>query len=352
VTDVQQQVEDLASLFGCPVLAEDPQHHPLWWSTQGEVDDVRLRSILQRRPPPGAAALVSRLGLPDAVGPVRTPAVPELDMAERWCLPLRDGRTLLGYLWLLDRDGRIGAGDLEPARSCAAALVEAIGRTRPNEQGRRTRRDQLLARLLAARDDEAARELIELEGLAPQPVVAVNLSAGDAGWPLPDGLSVHVDPPAGATHTSGAPVPLPELAVAVTRARAADRAIRAGAVLTAPNWDALGAWHLIVAAPPELDPDRVHPGAQVLAAQKRPDLLQTACCVLDHGGDVTLSAEQLHIHRTTLYYRLERIEALTGVNLRLAPGRDALQAALRLAAYRATPADRTGIATIVEEPVR
>ena len=79
----------------------------------------------------------------------------------------------------------------------------------------------------------------------------------------------------------------------------------------------------------------MHPGAEALAAQKRRDLIDTARCVLDNGGDVTASAEQLHIHRTTLYYRLERIEALTGVNLRLARGRDALQMALHLAAYRA-----------------
>ena len=56
--------------------------------------------------------------------------------------------------------------------------------------------------------------------------------------------------------------------------------------------------------------------------------------MLDNGGDVTASAAELHIHRTTLYYRLDRIEALTGVNLRLAAGRDDLHLALQLAAYR------------------
>jgi DNA-binding PucR family transcriptional regulator len=61
--------------------------------------------------------------------------------------------------------------------------------------------------------------------------------------------------------------------------------------------------------------------------------------VLDNGGDVTVSAEQLHIHRTTLYYRLTRIEALTGVNLRLAAGRNDLHFALQLAAYRAAATD-------------
>jgi hypothetical protein len=336
VTSVQEQVEDLAAVSGCPVLVEDPQHHPLWWSTQGEIDGVRMRSILRREPPPGAAALVSRLGLPNVQGPVRTPALPELDMAERWCVPLRDGRDLLGYLWLLDPEGRVRERDLEPVLACAKVVTEAMTRARPTEEGRRQRRDHLLARLAAGPDAVAARELIELEGLLPEARVAVSIPAVPGGWLLPGGASVHADPPAATAHTSGTPVPLGELAVALRRARTTDRAIRAGAVLAAPIWDALGAWHLIVAAPPEITPGQVHRGAEVLAAQKRPGLIDTARRVLDNGGDVTVSAEQLHIHRTTLYYRLERIEALTGVNLRLAAGRDALHMALHLAAYRAT----------------
>ncbi|HET8581852.1 MAG TPA: helix-turn-helix domain-containing protein [Jatrophihabitans sp.] len=335
MTDVQQGVEDLATLLGCPVLVEDPQHHPLWWSTQGNVDDVRMRSILLRQPPPAAAALVSRLRLPDAPGPVRTPALPELDMAERWCVPLRSGRDLIGYLWLLDPDGRVGEEDLEPVRRCAAVVADALARTRPTEETRGKRRDHLLARLMAGPDAAAARELVELEGLSPAATVAVSTPAAAGGWPLPGGFSAHTDPSAIGARTSGRPVPIVELAAAVDRASKTDRAIRAGALLPAPTWDALGAWHLVVAAPPEVTPGLVHPGAEVLAEQKRPDLMVTARCVLDNGGDVTASAEQLHIHRTTLYYRLERIEALTGVNLRLAPGRDALQLALQLAAYRA-----------------
>jgi DNA-binding PucR family transcriptional regulator len=60
----------------------------------------------------------------------------------------------------------------------------------------------------------------------------------------------------------------------------------------------------------------------------------TARVVLDHGGDVTAAAAVLHLHRTTLYYRLDRIEELTGVDLRDGRARTDLQLALWLAAYR------------------
>jgi DNA-binding PucR family transcriptional regulator len=60
----------------------------------------------------------------------------------------------------------------------------------------------------------------------------------------------------------------------------------------------------------------------------------TARALLDAGGDVARTAERLHIHRTTLYYRIERIQAVTGVNLKTGAERDDLHLALRLWAYR------------------
>src|SRR3954471_24753893 len=148
MTDIQQQIEALAGVLGCAVLVEDQQHRPLWWSAQGDVDSVRTRSILQREAPAGAAALVSRLGLPYAPGPVRTPALPEVDMAERWCVPLRHGRGLLGYLRVLRAEGRVSGGDLDPVVACAKAAASVIARQQPSDEERDRRRGQLLTRLL------------------------------------------------------------------------------------------------------------------------------------------------------------------------------------------------------------
>ena len=332
--DVQDEVEALAAEVRCAVLVEDTRHRPLWWSAQGDVDAVRSRSILQREPPPLAAALVARLGLADACGPVRTPALPDVDMSERWCVPLRDGRRLLGYLWVIDADATIAETDLAPVLRCAELAARTLARIDPGPQAQARRRSVLLERLAAGPDPAAAQELIELEELRAGATVAVNTPLTGGGWTLADGSSVHVDPAATERHTSGAAVPLAELAVAVQRAAVTLRALRAGARLSAPSWDALGAWHLIVSAPEDLAPGQLHPGVDTLLAQRRPDLLTTARCVLDNGGDVTASAAHLHVHRTTLYYRLDRIAALTGVDLRLPAGREDLHLALQLAAYR------------------
>jgi hypothetical protein len=330
--DVQSAVDELGAALAHPVLVEDARHRPIWWSAQGQVDGTRMRTILQHEVDPAARAVVARLGLARAPGPVRTPAVPEADMLPRWCVPLRSGRELLGYLWVLNGDEAVTEAQLPQIVACADLAAMYLAQTPMTSEGRGRRRAALLARLAAGRDHDAARELIALEELDPASTVAVNAPRAADGWPLRGEMSVHVNPRAAVT--SAPPLPLAELHLAVRRALLTRQALRAGAALARPAWDALGAWHLIVAAPPDLAVADVHPGAEVLARQARPDLMITARTVLDHGGDIARAAAQLHIHRTTLYYRIERIEALTGVNLKTSPQRDDLHMALRLAAFR------------------
>jgi PucR C-terminal helix-turn-helix domain len=334
VRDVQSAVDELGASLAHPVLVEDARHRPIWWSAQGEVDGTRMRTILQHEVDPAAAAVVARLGLARAPGPVRTPAVPEAEMLARWCVPLRSGRELLGYLWVLNGDEAVTEAQLPQIVACADLAATFLAQSPMTSEGRERRRAALLARLAAGPDGAAARDLIALEELDPASTVVVNAPRAANGWPLRGEMSTHVNPSPRATATSGPPVPLAELRRAVRRATLTRQALRAGAVLTRPAWDALGSWHLIAAAPPDLAVADIHPGAEVLARQGRPDLMITARTVLDHGGDIARAAAQLHIHRTTLYYRIERIEALTGVNLKTSPRRDDLHMALRLAAFR------------------
>jgi len=331
---VQSAVDELGASLAHPVLVEDARHRPIWWSAQGQVDGTRMRTILQHEVDPAARALVARLGLPRASGPVRTPAAPEADMLPRWCVPLRSGRELLGYLWVLNGDEAVTEEHLPQIVACAELAAMYLAQTPMTSAGRSRRRAALLARLAAGPDAAAARELIALEELDPAVTVTVQAPRTSSGWPLRGNMSAHLNPPQREVATSGSPLPLAQLHVAVGRAAQTRQALRAGALLDRPAWDALGSWHLIAAAPPDLAVADVHPGADVLARRPRPDLEITARTVLDQGGDIARAAAELHIHRTTLYYRLDRIEALTGVNLKTSPQRDALHMALRLAAYR------------------
>jgi PucR C-terminal helix-turn-helix domain len=346
--DVQSAVDQLGTSLAHPVLVEDARHRPIWWSAQGQVDGTRMRTILQHEVEPAARAVVARLGLARARGPVRTPAAPEADMLPRWCVPLRSGRELLGYLWVLDGDETVTEQHLPQIVACADLAASYLAQSPMTSAGRVRRRAALLARLAAGPDDNAARDLIALEELDPLATVVVNAPRAEtgagAGWPLRGDMSVHASPPPGAAATSGPPLPLAQLHLAVRRASLTRQVIRAGAVLARPSFDALGSWHLIASAPADLAVADIHPGAEVLVRQRRPDLMITARTVLDYGGDIAKAAAQLHIHRTTLYYRLDRIEALTGVSLKTGPERDDLHMALRLAAFRLAdaPGARSG----------
>ncbi|MCL7381909.1 helix-turn-helix domain-containing protein [Streptomyces sp. 35G-GA-8] len=94
---------------------------------------------------------------------------------------------------------------------------------------------------------------------------------------------------------------------AVSAARASVAQPRFGAVA---RWTSIGAYRLLTALPTEPDPvirpllDPVHT-----------ELAHTAEVFLDHAGQAGRTASALGIHRQTLYYRLSRIEQLTGLDL-------------------------------------
>ena len=333
--DVQHAVDQLAARLDLSVLVEDRRQRPVWWSTRGPVDGTRVRTILNRRVDTAVARAVKSFDLAHAVAPVHTPGMPALDMWARWCMPVHAGDELLGLLWVLDPDDRVTPKDFAAIVDCADRAAEVLARAEVSRRDVARRRDRLVRLLLAGPDPEVARELARLERLPADARLQVDAAARRGGWSLPDGLRAHVAGPHPHPATSGAPLLLVDLAEAVRRADVTQAVVRAGADLDPVSWDALGAWRLVVEAPDDLAVASVHPAAVTLAALPRPDLLSTARTVLDLGGDVAAAAARLHLHRTTLYYRLDRIAELTGVDLRSGRGRTDLQLALWLVAYRA-----------------
>ncbi|MEV5104873.1 PucR family transcriptional regulator [Streptomyces massasporeus] len=123
---------------------------------------------------------------------------------------------------------------------------------------------------------------------------------------------------------------LADLATAWAEASAAARAALAEARFgPVAQWASIGPFRLLTTLPPEVAHD---PVARTLLAPVHHELARTAEVFLDCAGQAARAAAELGIHRQTLYYRLSRIEKLTGLDLD--DGEDRLLLHMALKAHR------------------
>ncbi|MCQ4206690.1 PucR family transcriptional regulator [Streptomyces longispororuber] len=370
--DYQELVDEISALLGAPATLENRDFRLIAFGAQlsdGEdgdtdfdastLDPVRTRSILTRSSTAAVRAWFEGFGIARATEPVRIPATPEAGVYRgRICLPVRHRGIVLGYVWLLDDDpgptgeqldaamevaGRIGAQLADEAQA-GADLTREFHSVLTAERG--WQRDMAVAALRTALGSRADG-LHTVVCVAPWPSAdpadapsVRTLPAADALCTVPWGLtgqclallvrlrSAEVLAPAltaaaklraraGAGPVAagiGAPrTDLAELATAWQEATAAARTALANPRLGPDTrWSAIGPYRLLTALPTEAAHDPVV--APLLAPAHR-QLARTAEVFLDCAGQAGRTAAALGIHRQTLYYRLSRVEQLTGLDL-------------------------------------
>ncbi|MFE2316970.1 PucR family transcriptional regulator [Streptomyces sp. NPDC059441] len=135
--------------------------------------------------------------------------------------------------------------------------------------------------------------------------------------------------PTVAAGVAGARVGLAELEAAWQEASAAARAVLAEPRLgPVAEWASIGPYRLLTALPPEAAHD---PAVRTLLSPAHRELARTAEVFLDCAGQAGRTAAELGIHRQTLYYRLSRVEQLTGLDLDDGEDRLLLHMALKAA---------------------
>ncbi|WP_340557661.1 PucR family transcriptional regulator [Streptomyces sp. GSL17-111] len=138
--------------------------------------------------------------------------------------------------------------------------------------------------------------------------------------------------PAGPGSTAGVSAGLPgltDLASAWRQALAAARAARAEPGLgPVAVWPSLGPYRLLTALPEAAQAD---PAVRRLLEPAHREMARTAEVYLDCAGQAGRTAAALGIHRQTLYYRLSRVEQLTGLDLGDGASRLLLHMALKTA---------------------
>ncbi|HEX2622293.1 MAG TPA: PucR family transcriptional regulator ligand-binding domain-containing protein [Phototrophicaceae bacterium] len=97
------------------------------------------------------------------------------------------------------------------------------------------------------------------------------------------------------------------------------------------HFDDLGYLHMLYrAGAGSLDGNPYTPALRLLLKEQQADLFHTLEVYLDTGGNGVATAERLHIHRSTLNYRLERIREICQTNLSDPTIQMNLQMALKL----------------------
>jgi hypothetical protein len=218
-------------------------------------------------------------------------------------------------------------GNAPGSGASAAAQVPADGRGPEASAESRRVADSRAAGASAAAQSPAGGREAGAGGTSQPSADGRAMGAGAASQPSADGRSPGASgtprppaagrtPPPGATPVAGIGAPrtgLSDLGVAWQEATAACRAglaePRFGTVV---EWAAIGPYRLLAALPPEAAHD---PVVAPLLSPAHHELARTAEVYLDRAGQAGRTAAELGIHRQTLYYRLSRVEQLTGLDL-------------------------------------
>ncbi|HEY0641538.1 MAG TPA: helix-turn-helix domain-containing protein [Pseudonocardiaceae bacterium] len=361
--NVQRLVDDLALRLGRPVLLEDHRQRVVAYSEQtGPIDDARRDSILRRQAGPEVRTLVRAAGVFESRGPLRIPA--RGSTFARVCVPVQHGERLLGLLWLIDRpvladpEVAVAAGvapglALELYRdSLAAGLAvrreqEAVAQVLLGTEASAAEGAALLVSAGALPGGESVtavvvrparwdREAVERGLLAVRSRLASrppHLVRPDHGVLLCPGrvtpADVHAALGLPAVLGTGRPRPLTLAAASYHEARhAAEVATRVPTLGPTASWSSLGVYRMLPTAPAA----ELHPGLErLLGEPAHRTLVETLETYLDLAGNVLATARALRLHRTSLYYRLQRVEELADTDLHNGDERLALHLSLKLA---------------------
>ncbi|HYV16534.1 MAG TPA: helix-turn-helix domain-containing protein [Conexibacter sp.] len=400
--ELEELVDALAVELGRPVGIDDQRHRVVAYSPHEDGrDDARAAAILRRRASEEAIQWFERRGVRQATTAVRTPANPSLGLARRICIPLRHADVAVGYLWIIDEPA-MGDEQLARVLARARRTADLLHRNQLLRRHGRAQEETLLRAVAREPRESARRaadELVSGELLEPASAYAVlvlratdaaasDRDAGeDVGGQLADslerlrrtlaprgvvtamvgrdGIAVLACSAADDARRRGEAlhalaqemrcgsefervvvgirevrslVDLPQACEqARTAASVATRVRDAGDVL---RWEELGSYATIAQARQAAHPADAIPEcmARLLRLPDASWLVETLEVYLEAATDVTATASQLHIHRSSLYHRLRRIEAITAMDLRRGDDRLSLHLGLRLWRMAGSPA--------------
>lgn len=378
--DLQELVDELAETLGRSVVINDAAYRPVVSSAQGdEIDELRARALLRRGTPAREREYLESVHLPLARRP-QTIDLRQFGAHERLAVPIRSDEDLLGILWLITgglpplREEHFRAIDaaVEVARDALSARADSHAPSARETVLRSllasdpvVRRDALSAAVRAHGVTRGEGTVVRAVAIGHDTGVVQRASLGRALESVTRSTMMFIGEVGAALIFLGradsaervGPIVTAEAERAGVILRAigsaalsdtdhdlrpvVDRALATAAVAemlpqlgSCLQAEEIGPWLLI--ADVVTDPDRLQwysPAAYALVHD--PDQLrrQTVEVLLDNAHQIRKVCEELHIHRTTLYYRLENMPQVVRDALDDGMQRSALHLGLKLAAY-------------------
>jgi hypothetical protein len=368
-------IDQLAEELGRSVVINDPAMQMLYASAHyGDEDPVRVRALLNHGAEPRARGHVLAQGVSDWIRAGLIPANPDIGMHARVCVPVRWEGELLGLLMVIDADGSMTTAELGRVNQVAQELAFTL-HSDSEQAGNEGKAEQTvldlvggdvsavraaIAALRASGDADAFAAVTAVKVAVcgavntTRPHVEIALRHALSGRPRPDrAAAMSAVPGDWAIILIGRPPPqsepttrritgildrVHELAAgqfrcvagigstedglghasrSLSRASLAFEAAALGLRDPVTSWDSLGAYGPVLSIPADrLTEAALPPELQrLLAADPDGHLSATLRAYLDAAGNGPLAAQELHIHRTSLYYRLGRIRELTGLDV-------------------------------------
>jgi len=366
--NIQALLDGLAAELGAPVALDDVDFRLLAHTAHSDgIDEVRRSWIMDRLLPEDVRQWLERQHVREAVGPVRTPAEPLLGVAfPRWCVPVRFRGMHFGFVWVLESNP-IPEDRLGPALVAAEQIGVISFRQRLLAQA-----DRDLLRLLLI-PSTGSESVSSAEALSIHPhkgpiAVAVVGATGGGGLDARALSDLEIAMQRAAEQASSESVlagvisglgvllaPLRSREDMLPARRLAESALRLAAyfsdggqffaaiggatslqrasrsyaeslralriVRAMPKqfgpiaaWDDLGVFRPLTLLPPSEMESVLDPRIRALLSNE--NLAATAEVFLELAGNVQETAGRLHLHRTALYHRLDRIAALYELDLR------------------------------------
>ena len=360
----------------------------------GDEDTLRVRSVLDRQIAPELQRHLLATGITEWTQPTILNSDGVFDFAPRLCCPIRCNDILLGYVWLIESADTIEgvAPNLNAlVQEAADTIGVLLYRKMLLRERERSQAESSLRLLLSPDREDRVRAVTEIEedsllastGHTTVLVAEVDQNPGQDGTVAMEAAADHIErrlPPRSVLSfargrrlvvlvsgsrplndstaqeiaaqlrsrfvqlTASAPLRCAVgigghakgLEGAADSYRQATTAARAALLLPmfgdVTSWTALGPFALLLRIDfDQLTKDLPLPGVrELLADTEKQILVESLEEFLDRAGDSSRTAAALHVHRTTLYHRLKRVESVTGLDLDNGLDRLTLHLALKL----------------------